>query len=95
MPHILRRFSGKITAFFLISLFYSVIVERFSVAAVCRLLSLLCTKNDFKKKVQKYTFFVCFPRNGLYARAVCVVYFVCTLGVLLCTLGVLRAEGDA
>ena len=45
-------------------------------------------KNDFKKKVQKYTFFTIFPRNGLYASVVCVVYFVCTLGVL-------RAEGDA
>ena len=64
------------------------IVERLSVAAVCRLPSLLCTKNDFKEKVQKYTFFTIFPRNGLYDSVVLWMYFVCTLGVL-------RAQGDA
>lgn len=45
-------------------------------------------KNDFKEKVQKYTFFTIFPRNGLYDSAVLWMYFVCTLGVL-------RAQGYA
>ena len=49
---------------------------------------LIMKKMILRKSTEVHLFHYFFSRNGLYVSIVCVVYFVCTLGVL-------HAEGDA